>query len=381
MPQRGRRDDGRRSTCCYGSGSASRCRWGWPRTASCWRTGATDREPAGMVAPAVGSLVRWRRASSITRRGRRCGHTLVWLLVAAACAIVLRRLRPLSPGAASLAASTVLAGGAVCRIADRSAPACGSAAADCRTSMPGADRRPGQLRHGDAAGRAHLRPVPQGGGSRSGFQLHPDRHPRAAFGTPAVARRAQRALLAARWSLSRRRAVRRRRSGQARSHCRCNSGGRDRPSRRGRSTRRRARGPREVLAARGRGVRRLSQRARAGTGHPGNHDYANRRGRRQPAAARAAGAGRGALRATPSSSFMTTGRRRSRKASGCLATARPASRSPGIRARTNPISIQLRADHAPNHVTLRAPGWIKELDLQPFEPQPIELPPPSRGVV
>ena len=39
------------------------------------------------------------------------GHTLVWLLVAAACAIVLRRLRPRVPGAASLAASTVLAGG------------------------------------------------------------------------------------------------------------------------------------------------------------------------------------------------------------------------------------------------------------------------------
>jgi hypothetical protein len=45
------------------------------------------------------------------------------------------------------------------------------------------------------------------------------------------------------------------------------------------------------------------------------------------------------------------------------------------------FSVQLRTDHVPNHVVLRAPGWTRELDLKPGEPQPIELPPASRGVV
>ena len=48
---------------------------------------------------------------------------------------------------------------------------------------------------------------------------------------------------------------------------------------------------------------------------------------------------------------------------------------------TAPPSVQLRADRVANHVVVRAPGWIRELDLLPGEPQPIELPPPLRGVV
>ena len=44
-------------------------------------------------------------------------------------------------------------------------------------------------------------------------------------------------------------------------------------------------------------------------------------------------------------------------------------------------SLELRADHASVRVTLQAPGWVRELDLEPREPQLIELPPPARGVV
>ena len=44
-------------------------------------------------------------------------------------------------------------------------------------------------------------------------------------------------------------------------------------------------------------------------------------------------------------------------------------------------SLELRADHAPVRVTLQAPGWMRELDLEPREPQLLELPPPARGVV
>lgn len=46
-----------------------------------------------------------------------------------------------------------------------------------------------------------------------------------------------------------------------------------------------------------------------------------------------------------------------------------------------PLSIHLRADHVPNRVTLSAPGWTQAIDLQPREPQRVELPPPSRGAV
>ena len=311
------------------------------------------------------------------------GHTLVWLMVAAACAIVLRRLRPLSPGAASLAASDGAGRRAVCRIADRSAPARGSAAGDRRPQCPAAHRGPGQLRHGDAPGGADLRPVPQGRGSRSGFQLHPDRHPRAASRTPAVARRAQRPLLAARWPLSRRRAVRRRRAAWRAA---------------------------AVAAVRADGPARLDVDDRPGTG-PWSTEFslpvdagfvgfrsareleraiqahhASRRSRStnaSRAASRAAGAGRGAATATclvlfhddwtvPGADGLL----------GARPTARPASPFARDWARTQSIlDLELRADHAPNHVTLQAPGWIEELDLQPREPQPIELPPPARGVV
>jgi hypothetical protein len=46
-----------------------------------------------------------------------------------------------------------------------------------------------------------------------------------------------------------------------------------------------------------------------------------------------------------------------------------------------PATFRLRADYAANHVTISAPGWIRELDLPPGEPQVLELPPASRGVV
>jgi hypothetical protein len=45
-----------------------------------------------------------------------------------------------------------------------------------------------------------------------------------------------------------------------------------------------------------------------------------------------------------------------------------------------PITVLLRADHVPNHVTLTAPGWTREIDLSPGIAQPVELPPLSRGV-
>jgi hypothetical protein len=46
-----------------------------------------------------------------------------------------------------------------------------------------------------------------------------------------------------------------------------------------------------------------------------------------------------------------------------------------------PTTFRLRADHAANHVTISAPGWIREFDLPPGEPQVLELPLASRGVV
>jgi hypothetical protein len=45
------------------------------------------------------------------------------------------------------------------------------------------------------------------------------------------------------------------------------------------------------------------------------------------------------------------------------------------------VAVDLRTDHVANHVTLRAPGWTREVDLTPGEPQRVELPPASREVV
>jgi hypothetical protein len=45
------------------------------------------------------------------------------------------------------------------------------------------------------------------------------------------------------------------------------------------------------------------------------------------------------------------------------------------------IPIQLRSEHTANHVTLEAPGWHHEIDLQPGEPQRLELPALSRGAI
>jgi hypothetical protein len=46
-----------------------------------------------------------------------------------------------------------------------------------------------------------------------------------------------------------------------------------------------------------------------------------------------------------------------------------------------PLAFRLRADYTTNHVRISAPGWIREFDLPPGEPQVLELPPASRGVV
>lgn len=43
--------------------------------------------------------------------------------------------------------------------------------------------------------------------------------------------------------------------------------------------------------------------------------------------------------------------------------------------------VQLRSEHVANHVTLRAPGWQREVDLQPDVTVQVELPPASRGVI
>jgi hypothetical protein len=45
------------------------------------------------------------------------------------------------------------------------------------------------------------------------------------------------------------------------------------------------------------------------------------------------------------------------------------------------IALNLRADHEANHVALRAPGWIHEMDLLPGQPEQLLLPPTQRGVV
>ena len=44
-------------------------------------------------------------------------------------------------------------------------------------------------------------------------------------------------------------------------------------------------------------------------------------------------------------------------------------------------TVHMRSERIPNHVTLRAPGWERAMDLKPGETQLVELPPPSRGVI
>ena len=44
-------------------------------------------------------------------------------------------------------------------------------------------------------------------------------------------------------------------------------------------------------------------------------------------------------------------------------------------------TVHIRSERIPNHVTLRAPGWERAMDLKPGETQLVELPPPSRGVI
>lgn len=53
----------------------------------------------------------------------------------------------------------------------------------------------------------------------------------------------------------------------------------------------------------------------------------------------------------------------------------------GTPASGNPVSIHVRSDHVANRVTMEAPGWHHELELQPGEPQRVELPPLSRGAI
>lgn len=45
------------------------------------------------------------------------------------------------------------------------------------------------------------------------------------------------------------------------------------------------------------------------------------------------------------------------------------------------LAIELRTEHIANHVTLEAAGWHHEVELQPREPQRIQLPAPSRGAI
>jgi hypothetical protein len=44
-------------------------------------------------------------------------------------------------------------------------------------------------------------------------------------------------------------------------------------------------------------------------------------------------------------------------------------------------TVHVRSDHVANHVTLRAPGWMRELDVAPGSTELVELPPASRGVI
>jgi hypothetical protein len=44
-------------------------------------------------------------------------------------------------------------------------------------------------------------------------------------------------------------------------------------------------------------------------------------------------------------------------------------------------TVHIRSEHVANHVTFRAPGWVKVMDLRPGVTELLELPPPSRGVI